>query len=131
MNRRVFLARVTAGVVGAAALAKIPAAVIQAAPRLAEPARVWACERMRRVFHAYVVANQQRGVEGSLPVAMRVGQDFFTLCEGELQSHWRLTTTAPECRGHDRTLRFKGVPVYVGSQASAYHCEAVAVVDFT
>ena len=118
MNCRTFLRRFTSGVVAAAVLVHVPAAVLKAAPRLAEPARLWACERLRETFTAYQKANSHKGLASSLPAGMRVGREFFAIYEGELPPI------------HQPTLMFKGVPVYIGLHDAPYHCEAVAVIEY-
>lgn len=119
MNRRVFLRRFAAGVVGAAVLAHIPASVIKAAPRLAEPARLWACERLRTAYFDYMKAHG--GGMQSLPAGFRVGRQFFELYEGELTANLRFVDFELEQRGW-RTLMFKGVPVM--ADGHGYHIEA-------
>ena len=120
MNRRVFLRRFAAGVVGAAVLAHIPASVIKAAPRLAEPARLWACERLRTAYFDYVKAHG--GGMKSLPAGFRVGRQFFELYEGELTVNMRFINKLQA--GGTNALMFKGVPVM--ADGAGYHIEAYA-----
>lgn len=123
MNRRTFLRRFTGGVVAAAVLAHVPAAVLKATPRLAESAHFWACDRLLAAYRAYANAHA-----GSGPAGMRVGREFFALYESEIPVNWRyvlagnddalmlracrFTLAAPQhrtnakpCRSHDGTRR--------------------------
>ena len=121
MNRRLFIQRFTAGIVGAAVLAHIPASVTKAAPRLAEPARLWACERLRTAYSDYMKAHG--GGMKSMPEGFRVGRQFFELYEGELTPMWRFVNTEMKHKGVP-SLMFRGVPVV--AYGHGYHIEAYA-----
>ena len=121
MNRRAFLRRFTLGAVSAAALVSLPASLIQSVPRLVEPAQSWALARLQKAFNNYVREHRH------VPAGMRVGGEFFTLFEGELQQNQRWASHAHEGLQH---MVFKGVPVYIGSLAAPYHYEAVSVIEY-
>ncbi len=122
MNRRVFFRKLAVGVVGAAALASLPASLIKAAPGLAEPATYWAAERMTAAYHAWRRANP-----GKRPAAVIVGHDLFDLYERELPTIWRFTSGNPDLQGH-RTLMFKGVIAV--AQGRGYGVRVVEVLEW-
>ena len=116
MNRRTFLQRCASGLVATAALASIPASLIKAAPRLAEPARFWACELMRKVYNAHVIG---RGSQYA-PEALIVGRDLAECFEGEILPYWRYVSTDAALQPFEPALRFKGATVLI--EGRGYAC---------
>ena len=102
VSRRAFIQRFTVGVVGALALAHVPAAVVKAVG-LTEPARRYACEYLRKVYY-----DAMRGNPASqCPRRMEAGRELFEAYEGELIACERFTSTADSYSGPPELL-FKG-----------------------
>ncbi len=105
MTRRAFVQRFTVGVVGALALAHVPAAVVKAVG-LAEPVRRYACEYLRKVYY-----DALRGKPISqCPRIMEAGRELFEAYEGELIACERFVIGSAPHSGPSELL-FKGARV--------------------
>lgn len=101
MNRRAFLQRFGVGVVGALALAHVPAAVVKAVG-LQEPARRYACEYLRKIYNSHAAGDHRKH-----PRVMHAGRDLFEAFESEITACERFVSNDREFAG-TRHLAFKG-----------------------
>jgi hypothetical protein len=103
MDRRSFLRKLGYGAVATLAVAHVPAAVVKSIG-LAEPARDYAIETLRKVYIAHCKSHP--GISG-VPQRIHAGRELFESYESELIAIERFTWRAAPIN----SLTFKGAVV--------------------
>lgn len=119
MNRREWLQRVCAGVVGAAVVTHVPTAWFPANVRTYA-----ACEFLRREWLRFVDARRAQGANQweALPGRMTAGRELFEAYESEVIVNWRFTSS--DAAPNTRTLMFKGTRLIEHGTGWRVECHA-------
>lgn len=110
MNRRTFLRRVSAGLVGVAVATQISPSILEAVG-LREPVKRWALERLTKLYNEHYKAT------GKVPTTFYVGAKFYEALMFELEPIHRYTSTKFDS---PRYAYFRTAKVFISHHAGAY-----------